>query len=158
MCTCTPGGQGVWVARLAATLGARVTLCCALGGESGRVLEALLEAEPINLRAAHAETPNGVYIHDRRGGERVEVVSRDSRALERHATDELYAIALGAGLDADLTMVTGYQPAEIVPPEVYRRLAADPRANARTVIADLTGAPLRASAPSRRRLAQAESR
>ena len=33
-----PGGQGFWVARLAATLGADVTLCCALGGEPGRVL------------------------------------------------------------------------------------------------------------------------
>ena len=29
------GGQGFWVARLAATLGAEVTLCCALGGEPG---------------------------------------------------------------------------------------------------------------------------
>ena len=33
------GGQGFWVARLAATLGAEVRLCCALGGEPGRVLK-----------------------------------------------------------------------------------------------------------------------
>jgi 1-phosphofructokinase len=69
------GGQGFWVARLAATLGAEVTLCCALGGEPGRVLRRLIEAEPITLRAAAGATPNGVYIHDRRGGSRVEVVS-----------------------------------------------------------------------------------
>ena len=62
------GGQGFWVARLAATLGAEVTLCCALGGEPGRVLKGLIEAEPIRLRAAAAGTPNGVYIHDRRSG------------------------------------------------------------------------------------------
>ena len=33
------GGQGFWVARMAALLGARVSLCCALGGESGAVLQ-----------------------------------------------------------------------------------------------------------------------
>lgn len=69
------GGQGFWVARLAATLGAEVMLCCALGGEPGRVLRGLIEAEPVTLRAAAGGTPNGVYIHDRRGGERATVVS-----------------------------------------------------------------------------------
>jgi sugar/nucleoside kinase (ribokinase family) len=53
------GGQGFWVARLAATLGAEVVLCCALGGEPGRILKALIEAEPLALRAADAGTPNG---------------------------------------------------------------------------------------------------
>ena len=37
------GGQGFWVAHLAATLGSAVTLCCALGGEPGRVLRGLIE-------------------------------------------------------------------------------------------------------------------
>jgi len=139
------GGQGFWVARLAATLGAEVTLCCALGGEPGRVLRGLIQAESIELRAAAGGTPNGVYIHDRRSGTRAEVVSVDSRQLERHATDELYGIALGAGLDADVTMVTGCQPTDIVDREIYRRLVTDLRANDKLVIADLTGAPLRAA-------------
>jgi 1-phosphofructokinase len=139
------GGQGFWVARLAATLGAEATLCCALGGEPGRVLRGLIEAESIKLRAAAAGTPNGVYVHDRRGGARVEVVSVDSRQLERHATDELYGIALSAGLDADVTMVTGCDPADIVNADLYRRLVSDLRANGKVVIADLTGAPLRAT-------------
>ena len=139
------GGQGFWVARLAATLGADVMLCCALGGEPGRVLRGLIEAEPIKLRAAAAATPNGVYVHDRRGGARVEVVSVDSRQLERHATDELYGIVLGAGLDADVTMITGCEPADIVKADLYRRLVSDLRANGKVVIADLTGAPLQAT-------------
>ena len=139
------GGQGFWVARLAATLGAEVALCCALGGEPGRVLRGLIEAEPIELRAAAGGTPNGVYIHDRRTGSRVEVVNVDSSQLDRHATDELYGIALGAGLDADVTMVTGCQPADIVDPDVYRRLVTDLRANNKLVIADLTGPTLRAA-------------
>ena len=69
----------------------------------------------------------------------------DSRHLERHATHELYGIALGAGLDADVTMVTGCQPPDIVDPDVYRRLVTDLHANNKLVIADLTGAPLRAA-------------
>ena len=139
------GGQGFWVARLAATLGAEVRLCCALGGEPGRVLKGLIEAEPIELGAAAGGTPNGVYIHDRRGGSRTEVVNVDSRQLERHATDELYGIAVGAGLDADVTMITGCEPPDIVDPEMYRRLVSDLHANNKLVIADLTGPPLRAA-------------
>ncbi len=138
------GGQGFWVARLAATLGAEVALCCALDGEPGRVLRALIEAEPIELRAAAGGTPNGVYIHDRRSGARAELVSVDSRQLERHATDELYGIAVGAGLDADVTMITGCQPPDIVNPVMYRRLVSDLCANGKLLIADLTGPPLRA--------------
>ena len=138
------GGQGFWVARLAATLGAQVELCCALGGEPGRVLRGLIEAEPITLRAADAGTPTGVYVHDRRSGERVEIVNVDSRQLGRHATDELYGIALGAGIDADVTLLTGCQPNDVVEAVLYRRLAGDLRANGKIVIADLTGPPLHA--------------
>jgi 1-phosphofructokinase len=130
---------------VAATLGAEVTLCCALGGVPGRVLRGLIEAEAVKLRAAAGGTPNGVYIHDRRGGERTEVVSVDSRQLERHATDKLYGIALGAGLDADVTMVTGCQPPDIVGADLYRRLVSDLRANGKVVIADLTGPPVQAT-------------
>jgi 1-phosphofructokinase len=139
------GGQGFWVARLAATMGADVVLCCALGGEPGSVLNGLIEAEPLTLRAADAGTPNGVYVHDRRSGHRVEVVSVDSRPLARHASDELYGIALGAGLDADLTLVTGCRPTDIVDGGLYGRLIGDLRANGKVVIADLTGVPLRAA-------------
>lgn len=139
------GGQGLWVARLAAILGADVVLCCALGGEPGRVLQGLIEADPLTLRAADAHTPNGVYIHDRRSGHRVEVVNVDSRPLTRHASDELYGIALGAGLDAKLTLVTGCQPNDLVDADLYRRLVKDLRANGKIVIADLAGPPLRAT-------------
>lgn len=139
------GGQGFWVARLAATLGADVVLCCALGDEPGRVLKGLIEAEPLTLRAADAGTPNGVYVHDRRSGERVEVVNVASRPLARHASDELYGIALGAGLDADVTLVTGCQPPDVIDADLYRRLVGDLRSNGKLVIADLAGPPLPAA-------------
>jgi 1-phosphofructokinase len=139
------GGQGFWVARLAATLGAEVVFCCALGGEPGRVLRGLIEAQSLTLRAVRARAPNGVYIHDRRSGHRVEVVNVDSRPLDRHAADELYGVALAAGLDADLTLITGCRPADLVGADVYRRLVSDLWANGERVIADLTGPPLRAA-------------
>lgn len=142
------GGQGFWVAHLAATLGAEVVLCCALGGEPGQVLRSLIEGETLRLRAADAGTANGVYVHDRRSGERVEIVSVDSRPLTRHAADELYGIAIGAGLDADVTLVTGCQPNDLIDPDLYRRLVRDLRANGKAVIADLTGAPLQATLDS----------
>jgi 1-phosphofructokinase len=139
------GGQGFWVARLAARLRAEVVLCCALGGESGGVLRGLIESEPLTLRAATAPTANGVYIHDRRTGNRVEVVRVDSEPLPRHTADELYGIALGAGLDADLTLITGCDPENVIEADLYRRLAGDLRVNGKLAIADLTGSPLSAA-------------
>jgi 1-phosphofructokinase len=38
-----PGGQGVWIARLVASLGVESILCSTFGGETGQVIEALLE-------------------------------------------------------------------------------------------------------------------
>ena len=139
-----PGGQGFWVARMAANLEAEVVLCCTLGGEPGRVLSGLMDGDPLVLRAAEADTPNGLYIHDRRSGDRVEIVNVDSQPLTRHAADERYGITLAAGLDADVTLITGSQPDDVVEADLYRRLVSDLRANGKTVIADLTGAPLRA--------------
>ena len=121
------GGQGFWVARMAANLGAEVILCCALGGEPGQVLAALIKAHPLVLRAADAGTANGVYIHDRRSGDRVEIVTVQSRPLARHAADELYGITLAAALDSDVTLITGSQPADVLEADLYRRLAGDLR-------------------------------
>ena len=53
---------------MAALLGARVALCCALGGESGAVLRGLVERENVELLAVECASPNGVYVHVRRDG------------------------------------------------------------------------------------------
>ena len=58
---------------------------------------------------------------------------------------ELYGITLASGLDADVTLLGGVQPEQILDADIYRRLAGDLGANGRTVIADLTGAPLAAA-------------
>lgn len=139
------GGQGFWVAHMASLLGAEVTLCCALGGESGGVLRSVIEAERVSVHSVDAPAANGSYIHDRRSGSRVEFAAADSHPLDRHAADALYGIALTAGLDADVTILTGPQPRDLVDADVYRRLAADLRANGCTVTADLCGPALTAA-------------
>lgn len=54
------GGQGFWVARMAARLGSEVTLVTALGGEPGVALEALVRAEGLGLTAVESALPNAV--------------------------------------------------------------------------------------------------
>jgi len=138
-----PGGQGVWVARLAGALGALVVLCVALAGEAGYVLASLLDSPGVEVRSVRAHGRSGAYIHDRRAGDRVEVASAVGPRLWRHETDDLYGTMLSAGLDAGVAMLTGPQPAEALAAEFYRRLAADLRSNGVTVIADLTDGALR---------------
>ncbi|MGZ4174515.1 MAG: 1-phosphofructokinase family hexose kinase [Solirubrobacteraceae bacterium] len=138
------GGQGFWVARMASALGAKVSLCAPLGGESGRVLRGLIESERLTLHGTAAQQANGIYIHDRRSGQRVEVASSLARPLHRHELDELYGVTLTTGLTSDVVLLTGSFPVDAVDPGVYRRLTHDLRANGKVVIADLTGASLSA--------------
>ncbi len=136
------GGQGFWVARMAALLGADVTLCCALGGEPGAVLRALVARERIEVHGVDTSGGNGVYVHDRRNGERHELARTSGWRLSRHEADELYGNTFSAGLDARVVLLTGSDPEGLVDSDVYRRLAADLRSNGVRVIADLSGAPL----------------
>ena len=137
------GGQGVWVARMAAALGARVELCAALGGETGRVLRALLDDERFRLRAVASSVTNGAYLHDRRDGQRREIAETPSRRLPRHDADELYGTTVTTGLESDITLLTGPWPPTVLDADAYRRLARDLRCNRRRAIADLSGEALR---------------
>jgi 1-phosphofructokinase len=137
------GGQGFWVARMAALLGAQVTLCCALGGESGAVLRGLIARESIELLSVECAASNGVYIHARRDGVREQLARTEGKRLSRHEADELYGLAFSAALDAGTALLTGVDPADLLDSEIYRRLASDLRHNGVQVIADLTGAPLK---------------
>jgi 1-phosphofructokinase len=139
------GGQGFWVSRMAVALGARVILCAPLGGESGSVLGPRMEDEGVEVRSVACRGSNAAYVHDRRGGSRTTLAETSSPTLERHEVDELYGVALTAGLDAEITLLTGPHHERVLPGDFYRRLAADLRANDRPVIADLTGEALEAS-------------
>lgn len=135
------GGQGVWQARMLTALGARAVLCGSFGGESGVVLRSLLMAEGIEVHAVCGPSRNGVYIHDRRAGQRTAVAESPGEPLPRHELDELYNLALVQGLDAQVCLLSGPSPVarETVPHALYRRLAGDLTSNGRRVVADLSG-------------------
>jgi 1-phosphofructokinase len=140
-----PGGQGIWQARMLRLFGVPVTLCAALGGEVGDVLEPALEREDLTLRTVRRAGTSGWYVHDRRGGERHEIGSADGSPLTRHEVDELYGLALAEGLKAEVSVLSGTRDQALVPADLYRRLAADIRANGGRVVADLSGEQLAAA-------------
>ncbi|HEX6228390.1 MAG TPA: PfkB family carbohydrate kinase [Solirubrobacterales bacterium] len=131
-------GQGVWVARIAAELGADVVLCGFIGGETGAVLRPLLEQLPIELRLIETGAPSGCYLHDRRSGERRPIAQSASPPPSRHELDDLFSAACAAALDADVLALCGSYPAEALPLEVYGNLVADVRANGTPVVVDLS--------------------
>lgn len=133
------GGQGLWVARMAASLGADVVVCGPFGGETGRLAEHLARAEGLEVRATARGGDNGAWVHDRRGGQREELARMDPTPLGRHDVDDLFGTVLTQGLDADVTTVTGAEPADVVPAELFARLVRDLRAAGRRVVADVSG-------------------
>lgn len=135
-------GQGVWVARMAAGLGAEAVLCGFIGGETGSVLRPRLEEMPIELRLVETAVASGAYIHDRRSGERVPLAQSAAMPPSRHEIDDLFSVACAAALDAGVLALCGPYPAEVLPLEVYGNLVADVRSNGTPVLVDLSGGAL----------------
>ncbi|MGB7587895.1 MAG: PfkB family carbohydrate kinase [Solirubrobacterales bacterium] len=131
-------GQGVWVARMAAELGAAAVLCGFIGGETGTALRPLLDQLPIELRLIESSSASGCYIHDRRSGERVPLSQSASLPPSRHEIDDLFSIACAAALDSNVLALCGPYPGEALPLELYGNLVADVRANGTPVIVDLS--------------------
>jgi 1-phosphofructokinase len=136
------GGQGYWIARLAAELGAEVTLCATIGGESGAVVEHLLSREPMAVETIETPSANGVYVHDRRTGDRTPIADTKPATLDRHAVDDLFGAALVAGADTGLLAVAGPPTPSLLTDGFYERLVTDARHAGATVVADVSGATL----------------
>jgi 1-phosphofructokinase len=134
-----PGGQGLWVARMAYSLGADVVVCGPFGGETGTVLGHLAEVENLQVRRVRCAGGNGAYLHDRRGGERTELAFMPPARLDRHELDDLYGTMLVEGLDADVCVITGAYPTPLLPPSFFGRLVGDLRAAGVRTVADLSG-------------------
>ncbi|GLY29970.1 PfkB family carbohydrate kinase [Kineosporia sp. NBRC 101731] len=139
------GGQGVWIARMMSSLGCETRLAGPFGGESGEVLQPLIEREGIVPLAVPVPYPNGAYVHDRREGERSVVATHNPPTLERHDHDQLYDLALIEGLAADVVVLGGPDGEHVVEPDTYRRLAADLSAQNVPVVVDLSGDYLEAA-------------
>jgi 1-phosphofructokinase len=132
------GGQGLWVARMAHALGADVVVCGPFGGETGLVAAHVAREEGLGITATPFGGSTGSYVHDRRDGSRSEIVRIDSKPLGRHELDDLYGAVLVAALDADVVVLGGAEPADVIPADFFGRLAGDLRAGGHTVVADLS--------------------
>jgi 1-phosphofructokinase len=131
-------GQGVWVARMAAELGAEPTLCGFIGGETGTVLRPLLEQMDIGLRLVETAEASGCYLHDRRSGEREPIAQSAAMPPSRHEIDELFSSTVAAALDSGALAICGPYPSEALPLEIYGNLVADVKANGTPVLVDLS--------------------
>jgi 1-phosphofructokinase len=132
------GGQGIWVARMAAELGARPIVCSFLGGETGAVLEHLLDGLPGELRVARTAGASGSYVVDRRRGERQLVAHQVAPPPSRHEVDDLFSLTCAAALEAEVLVVCNPYPGNALPLEVFGDLVSDARGNGTRVLADLS--------------------
>lgn len=131
-------GQGVWVARMAAEMGAAPVLCSFLGGETGTLLRPLLQAIASELRVAATAGTTGSYLTDRRAGQREVLVSALRPAPQRHEIDDLVAATVTAALGCAALVICGPYPDEGFPAEVYAALTADVKAAGIPVLVDLS--------------------
>lgn len=132
------GGQGVWVARMAAELGADPLLCGLAGGESGEMLTALLDSLPGERRLVETAGATGCYVADRRSGKRRILASALAPAPSRHELDELFSVACAAALECGLLVVCNPYPGEALPLDVYSALVTDAKRNGVQVLVDLS--------------------
>lgn len=135
---CHPAGQGVWLSRMAGEMGSWPVLCSLIGGETGVVLEPLLESLPGERRLVRTECSSGCYVTDRRSGERVPIAYAYVEPPSRHECDDLVAATTAAALECDLLAICNPYPGDTVPLEAYGDLVANARASGIPVIADLS--------------------
>ncbi|MHB1063070.1 MAG: 1-phosphofructokinase family hexose kinase [Georgenia sp.] len=134
-----PGGQGLWVARMAVSLGGDVTVCGPFGGEIGPLVAQMLTTDKLVIHAVTYGGGNGAYVYDLRGEDRKTLGHMPPFALNRHELDDLYGTVLVDALEADVLVVTGAEPADVVPSSYFGRIVRDLRSAGRPVVADLSG-------------------
>jgi 1-phosphofructokinase len=132
------GGQGVWVARMAAEMGGTPVLCAPFGGRSGALARALVEMDGVAVEAVSSHRSTAVWVSTGSDGEPADVAETPPPPLDRHEVDRLVNAMLAAGLDAGVAVLTGLSHGALMPAGVYGRLAADLTANGVTVVADVS--------------------
>jgi 1-phosphofructokinase len=135
---CHPAGQGVWLSRMAGELGARPVLCSLLGGETGVLIESLLDRLPGERRMVGTEGASGCYVTDRRSGERRVLAYAFANTPSRHEADELIAATTTVALESDLLAICNPYPGDALPLEAYGSLVENAHAAGVPVIADLS--------------------
>ncbi len=131
-------GQGVWLARMAAELGAWPILCCLAGGETGLVLQRLLEQLPGECRIVSSGGSSGSYVVDHREGERRVLASAMRPPPQRHELDDLACATYAAAIHSRALVICNPFPPEGLPREVYETIAADVHAAGVSILVDLS--------------------
>jgi 1-phosphofructokinase len=131
-------GQGVWVVRMAAELGAWPILCGFIGGETGKLLLPLLDALPGEHRLVPSAGTSGGYVVDHRSSERQLIAGSWRPAPERHEMDDLVSATCAAALGSSLLVVCNPFPPEGFPEETYETVVANVRAAGIPVIVDMS--------------------
>lgn len=131
-------GQGLWVTRMAAELGATPLLCAFAGGETGALIEALLAGVAGERLLVRTEGASGSYVVDHRSGRRELIAAAPGRPPTRHEIDDLVSRATAAALGADVLVVCNPHPADALPVETYAGLVGDAAGNGTRVIVDLS--------------------
>lgn len=146
---CHPAGQGVWLSRMAGELGAYPVLCSLVGGETGRVLEPLLERMPGERRLVRSDSSSGCYVTDRRSGEREVLAQAYIEPPSRHEADELVAATTAAALECDVLAICNPYPGDALPIDAYGALVTNARGAGVRVVADLSSPRIEAAAAAR---------
>jgi 1-phosphofructokinase len=133
-----PGGQGVWVARMAGEMGAFPILCGFQGGETGRLLGPLLDELPGERRLIETIAASGSWVIDRRSGEREMIAHAWSDPPTRHEVDDLVSVTTASALNSEVLVLCGPVPPDSLPTEIYGQLVKDVRAHGTRVVVDLS--------------------
>jgi 1-phosphofructokinase len=131
-------GQGIWIARMLASLGAEPVICGFAGGETGDLLPALLQRLGGERRLVRTASASGCLVTDRRTGERRPLACTVSDPPSRHELDELVSITCAEAIATGWLVVTNPFPADALPLEVYGDLVADARAGGCRTLVDLS--------------------
>jgi 1-phosphofructokinase len=141
-----PAGQGVWLSRMAAELGAEPVLCSLIGGETGAVLGPLLERMPGGRRLVRSGAASGCYVTDRRNGTREVVAQAQVEPPSRHESDELIAATTAVAIESDVLAICNPYPGDALPLDAYENLVANMAGAGTRVIADLSSPRVEAAA------------
>lgn len=140
-----PGGQGVWSARMAATMGSDVTLCGLSGGGIGVLLTPMLDVAPFTTRLVATAATTGCFVVDQRHEPATEVASDWAEPPSPAEVDELTTATLDACRSTDVLVVGNPMPGDALALDTYAALVAAASARGVAVVTDLSSPRVQAA-------------
>lgn len=132
-----PGGQAVWVARMASTMGSAVTVCGLAGGEVGALLTPMLARERFTTRLV-TTADTGCFVVDQRHEPATEVASDWAAPPSREVVDDLVATTLDSTTEADILVVCNPMPGDALPLDTYTEVVSGAADRGAGVLVDLS--------------------